>query len=304
MEPTRERTRCEIAITVEDTGIGIAPETLPSLFSEFEQAEAAVRRRQGGTGLGLAISRRLARAMGGDILVVEHAGRRLDVHGHAAAQAGAKAAQRRSPARRAARHRQHVLLALDRAIERRALRLVARRRRHSRRGERDRRARPTWWRAAADGGRALHARSSSTAAAAARRRRGCWRARGQRRADGVQGVIVLDTAAKADFAQFRDAGFDAYLVRPVRPQSVLTHLGAGHEPSEPVPGRRRPERPVQFLHRALGAARRGQRHQRAAGAAHAREGRLQGAALRQRPRGGRCHRASAGRRGARPTTSC
>src|SRR4029079_12903501 len=60
----------EIAIAVEDTGMGIAPESLPSLFSEFEQAEDAVRRRQGGTGLGLAISRRLARAMGGDILVV------------------------------------------------------------------------------------------------------------------------------------------------------------------------------------------------------------------------------------------
>ena len=41
--------------------------------------------------------------------------------------------------------------------------------------------------------------------------------------DGVHGVIVLDTAAKADFVQFRDAGFDAYLVRPVRPRSVLTH---------------------------------------------------------------------------------
>src|SRR5262249_56740677 len=33
------------------------------------------------------------------------------------------------------------------------------------------------------------------------------------------------TAAKADFAQFRDAGYDAYLVRPVRPQSLLTHMG-------------------------------------------------------------------------------
>src|SRR5262245_34254438 len=59
----------DIAIAVEDTGIGIAPDALPALFSEFEQADAAVRRRQGGTGLGLAISRRLARAMCGDILV-------------------------------------------------------------------------------------------------------------------------------------------------------------------------------------------------------------------------------------------
>src|SRR5581483_11727900 len=64
----------EVAIVVEDTGIGIAPEALPALFSEFEQAENAVRRRQGGTGLGLAISRRLARAMGGDIVIVSTPG--------------------------------------------------------------------------------------------------------------------------------------------------------------------------------------------------------------------------------------
>ena len=62
-QPLRGPTRCAVAITVEDTGIGIAAEALPFLFFEFEQAEAAVRRRQGGTGLGLAISRRLARAM-------------------------------------------------------------------------------------------------------------------------------------------------------------------------------------------------------------------------------------------------
>jgi CheY-like chemotaxis protein len=62
----------------------------------------------------------------------------------------------------------------------------------------------------------------------------------------VQGVIVLDTAAKADFAQFREAGFDAYLVRPIRPQSVLTHLGAGHESSEPMQVAATVS-PVQFL---------------------------------------------------------
>jgi CheY-like chemotaxis protein len=41
----------------------------------------------------------------------------------------------------------------------------------------------------------------------------------------MSSIIVLDTAAKADFGQFRDAGFDAYVVRPVRPQSLLTHIG-------------------------------------------------------------------------------
>ena len=58
-----------IAVTVKDTGIGLSPEDMTRLFDEFEQADAAIQRREGGTGLGLAISRRLAKAMDGDILV-------------------------------------------------------------------------------------------------------------------------------------------------------------------------------------------------------------------------------------------
>jgi two-component system, sensor histidine kinase len=56
-----------IAISVADTGIGLAAGDMQKLFDEFEQAEPALTRREGGTGLGLAISKRLARAMGGDI---------------------------------------------------------------------------------------------------------------------------------------------------------------------------------------------------------------------------------------------
>jgi len=67
--------RCGVAddgavfVAVRDTGIGIAPEKLPNLFSEFYQADDDLTRRHGGTGLGLAISRRLARLMGGDVTV-------------------------------------------------------------------------------------------------------------------------------------------------------------------------------------------------------------------------------------------
>jgi CheY-like chemotaxis protein len=50
----------------------------------------------------------------------------------------------------------------------------------------------------------------------------------------VQGVVVLDTTAKADFAEFRRAGFDAYLVRPVRPHKLLEGIGSGFEDS-PAP---------------------------------------------------------------------
>ncbi len=54
---------------IEDTGIGIAPDRIPHVFDEFEQADTATTRQFGGTGLGLSISRLLAREMGGDITV-------------------------------------------------------------------------------------------------------------------------------------------------------------------------------------------------------------------------------------------
>ncbi|QJW84700.1 PAS domain-containing protein [Ramlibacter terrae] len=54
-------------VEVSDSGIGIAPDKVESMFDPFTQADASITRRFGGTGLGLAISRRLARALGGDL---------------------------------------------------------------------------------------------------------------------------------------------------------------------------------------------------------------------------------------------
>jgi len=57
----------ELRIEVADTGVGVAPEAMTSLFHPFTQADTSVSRKYGGTGLGLAICRRLCETMGGAI---------------------------------------------------------------------------------------------------------------------------------------------------------------------------------------------------------------------------------------------
>jgi hypothetical protein len=67
-------TEALIRLEVADTGIGIAPEALPRLFSAFEQADNSLSRQYGGTGLGLAITKSMAQLMNGDVGVTSTPG--------------------------------------------------------------------------------------------------------------------------------------------------------------------------------------------------------------------------------------
>ena len=217
-----------IAIEVQDTGIGLTEEDMGALFCEFAQVDSATRRGYGGTGLGLPISMQLARAMGGEIRVESEPGNgsvfTADlVLKRAPAEAVAPDAAERVREPRVLVDTGHVLLAFDRVLERSAL--------HEglsavgvRSTETDFSCAALALANAATSGtpfdRLVIDGTEGPAAAGAV----LSEARRLNRMGPVRGVVLVDVMTRAALAQFRGVGFDAYLVRPVRPASMLMHL--------------------------------------------------------------------------------
>jgi signal transduction histidine kinase len=64
-----------VEFAVKDTGIGIAKEHLPALFSDFVQIDTRIQKRLRGTGLGLSLAKKFAGLLGGNVAVTSEEGR-------------------------------------------------------------------------------------------------------------------------------------------------------------------------------------------------------------------------------------
>jgi len=65
----------QLVARVEDSGIGIPTDKIPTLFDNFSQVDASTTRKYGGTGLGLAIAKKLCEKMQGQILATSQLGK-------------------------------------------------------------------------------------------------------------------------------------------------------------------------------------------------------------------------------------
>ncbi len=92
----------KVRFSVRDTGQGIEPEKLETMFDPFVQGDDSMTREQGGTGLGLSICRELAQLMGGSLTATSHPGQgsefvlivRLEVMADSAGPTPAPASER------------------------------------------------------------------------------------------------------------------------------------------------------------------------------------------------------------------
>ena len=71
----------KLHIIVTDTGIGLTDAQARGIFQLFIQGDSSITRKYGGTGLGLALSRKLAQALGGDVILAENRGVAGQNHG-------------------------------------------------------------------------------------------------------------------------------------------------------------------------------------------------------------------------------
>ncbi|MGX7709564.1 ATP-binding protein [Methylobacterium sp. Gmos1] len=207
-----------LTVAVHDTGPGIPEERLPVLFQEFEQGDGSASRRHEGTGLGLAITRRLVDRMGGRLDVASRPGEGSCFRVHLPLRESPGRARPQPPSLAGRR----VLVVAAAAFE---APYIARR--LGRAG-----AEAVVVETAAEAIAAMSA--ESFAAVIADRALGDATVRGiaaaARRAGVRRSIVLLSPFDRRDFGSPAAAGFDRYLIKPVRLTSLLARLA---EPTPP-----------------------------------------------------------------------
>ncbi|MDA7947998.1 MAG: ATP-binding protein [Hyphomicrobiaceae bacterium] len=241
-ENSAESQSIAVSFTVRDTGVGLSPEDAQTVFDEFEQADSGRTKRHGGTGLGLAISKRLVSMMGGEISVASDVGRGSVFTALVPLEPAKDTLSLRDAWKPPVASR--VLVVSDEQLEARAIDSLLTRSGCDVVCTSPHEAGVEIW-SAADKGAAFDAVISDTGAleksagilTQARDAKGLGRK--------VRSIVLIDPHQRGEIAGLKDRGFDAYLVRPVRPASLFAQLRDGEteasaQPSTAANGHVRP----------------------------------------------------------------
>jgi PAS domain S-box-containing protein len=203
-----------IAISVRDTGIGIAPENQTRIFAEFEQADSGPTRKFDGIGLGLTISKRIVERMGGTIAIESALGKGStfrvtiplrrdgvadvsaftapDLHGHNILIIAPAAIEASLLARRLQRWGARTAIVPDENV---AAALMPEQ---------------PWSAVLVD-----HALGTGTSAALARLA-----------ANASRRLVLVTPAMRHELSALKEAGFTGYLIKPVRAASLAARFSA------------------------------------------------------------------------------
>lgn len=227
---SEEKQACKIIIR--DTGVGMSRDDCKTIFGEFEQADTSAARRYGGTGLGLAICKRLLDRMGGSISVESELGRGSTFKVIIPFQVKKKEKSKRKKERKhiePSSRPANIMVISDRKIE---ADLIVRMLKSSGRTAQwvhpDDAVISIW--AAHDQGNSFDALITDCTGQVDNIREILKQAKEAARDNmDIKSIILFDSSERGSVRQQIAEEFDAYLVRPVRAESLFTHLDGQEE---------------------------------------------------------------------------